>query len=277
MQEFRCTACGIKGEAKCNCGVPYSQMKPMEAAKLAASKPENKDKNDQELADEIKVSNETVRQARKQLSKLLKVEKRIGKDGRERPTNYKPRRPMQDKIREEVESLIFSGQKASRTKIAEEFGVGTHAVELAIARAQAKHEAQVEAEIDPTTLSQSAQEKLAAALHQHQKKLDAQFEGRVQAEIKERLEEMVYPRLREREKDAARIAAAYRDGIFTTKQYNVILRCLHPDLTPAIEQKNEAFQLWHEAKLLLLSDKEDPREYPSLPTLDELCRARNRN
>jgi hypothetical protein len=126
--------------------------------------------------------------------------------------------------------------------------------------------------VDPTveldTLSMTAREKISCAIRQHQRELDAQFEVRVQTEIQRRVRELVMPTFREQEEDAALIIKS-RKGVFSQAEYNAVLRCLHPDLNPSTEQKNEAFRLWHARKLTLLSDKDDPRQYRALPTIEE--------
>jgi len=66
------------------------------------------------------------------------------------------------------------------------------------------------------------------------------------------------------------VGLEHRKGVFTPAEYNAILRCLHPDTHPTTGQKNEAFRLWHEHKLLLMSQKEDARQYQRLPTVEEM-------
>jgi len=65
-------------------------------------------------------------------------------------------------------------------------------------------------------------------------------------------------------------------GVFKQAEYNAILRCLHPDAQPSVEQKDEAFRLVHEKRLVLLSAKEEtkPTTYPPLPTAEELLKRR---
>ena len=53
----------------------------------------------------------------------------------------------------------------------------SHIAQIAIAKAQAAKEAREDPEIDPTTLSLTAQEKLQAAIRQHQRKLAAPHRG----------------------------------------------------------------------------------------------------
>jgi hypothetical protein len=115
----------------------------------------------------------------------------------------------------------------------------------------------------------SAKQKLDATIKTHKRKLDAEFEMRVQSEIQRRVRELVMPSFQEQKDDAALVIRT-RKGIFKEPEYNAILRCLHPDLNPTTEQKNEAFRLWHSHKVVLVADKDHPRQYNSLPTVDEL-------
>jgi hypothetical protein len=52
------------------------------------------------------------------------------------------------------------------------------------------------AQIDPATLSLTAQRKLDAAIRQHKRQLDLEFTGRVMAEVERRLNEVAVPALR---------------------------------------------------------------------------------
>jgi hypothetical protein len=130
-------------------------------------------------------------------------------------------------------------------------------------------------EVDASTLSQSAQQRLEAVIRQHKRRLDADFERRVQEEANARVSRLAYPRLMEIIGDAQQVLRAGRRGIFTRDEYNIILRCVHPDRSPAVEEKNEAFRLLHDKKLLLLSIREDLRVYTGLPTVEEMTRSMN--
>jgi hypothetical protein len=71
-----------------------------------------------------------------------------------------------------------------------EHGVSATIIRTAVAKEEGRREALQEAYLDPQTLSRSAQEKLQAAIRQEQRRLEAEFERRVQDEIKKRLDEL---------------------------------------------------------------------------------------
>jgi hypothetical protein len=266
---FCCVACGTQGEAQCNCGKGYGYMPANEAATLGIAA--HPDWSDRRIAEAVGVNHKTVAAARKPTGENSPVEKRTGKDGKKR----KPRKPQpkQDKIEDAVEALMRAGKPVSRDKIAEEYDVGVHTVQIVVAKVEGKLAGEADPEITPDMLSKSAQEKLASAMRQYQKKLDASFAKRVQDDIKRLVEIMVLPAFKEEREDHA-LMVKFRKGAFKKTEYNVILRCVHPDRTPSIEEKNEAFQLLHERRLVLLSDKDDPRTYPKIPTADEILRGR---
>lgn len=266
---FCCTACGVQGESKCGCGKPYKYMSAGEVAALAVKK--NPEMSDRDLAEKSGVGYKTIARAREPSAPNGAVEKRVGRDGKARRQPQKKASPKQDQVQERVNTLVKQGKPVSRKKLAEEFDVGQHTVQLAHTRATAQFEAEVEI-VPERDLSKSAQEKLASAMRQYQKTLDATFEQRVQSEIKKRVEELCMPSLRERQKDAERITKARKHGIFKQAEYNAILRCVHPDLSPTTEEKNEAFRLLHENRIVLLSNADDPRKYPELPTVAEFMR-----
>lgn len=84
---FVCSGCGVSALAGCKCGVEYVPAgKRAEEAVVA-----NPEKSDRAIADDIGVSNQTVRRARaKSTVTNVTVEKRTGKDGK---TRKLPKRP----------------------------------------------------------------------------------------------------------------------------------------------------------------------------------------
>jgi hypothetical protein len=127
-------------------------------------------------------------------------------------------------------------------------------------------------EIDPATLSLSAQEKLAIALRQQQR----QFEQRVRDEVRKRLDEMVLPHHVKKLADAQAIIAA-RKGVMPRADYKKILACLHPDRVSAeLKAKyTEAFHILSELEIVLCKEAELPTEAADFPsTLAEMM-ARN--
>lgn len=264
MAELRCTACGMRTQTKCSCGKPYDYIRAAEAAARAVAA--HPDWSARRLAETVGVAPNTIIAAQAGVQNCT-PEKRIGRNGKAQ-ASHKRRPSKQDKVQDAVDALVRDGKPVSRKKIGEEHGVGETTVHFAIAKAQGKLEA--EPEIRPEDLSISARQKLEAAMRQYQNKLDAEFDWRVRSDIKRRVDELVMPSLREREEDAALVIKA-RKGVFKPEEYRAILRCIHPDAQPTIEQKNEAFRLVHEKRIVLLSEKDDanPKVYRNLPSVDE--------
>jgi hypothetical protein len=121
--------------------------------------------------------------------------------------------------------------------------------------------------IDAAPLSISAQEKLQAAIRQHQRRLDAEFEQRVLADIKRRIDEIVLPSYRE-EAEMHDLIIKRRKGVFPKETYRLILSMLHPDSfkSASEERRNEAFNAFKGAEILLLDEKQRPTTASNLPS-----------
>jgi len=254
-----CIACGKEVEAGCACGVDYVP-KTVRAAEAIKANPE---KSDRMIAKELGVDQKTVWNARtEQVRNDSSPEKRIGLDGKKQAA--KKKRPESEPASDPIRTNLSKPEKNAAKEKAEASGTNLSSIVSDTVRAYIADEP-----IDPTTLSKTAQEKLAAFERQLRRRLEAEFEERARAKANDLIERLSMPRLREIQADAARVINA-RKGVFKQDDYNKILRCLHPDGSPTIAQKNEAFRLWYDAKLVLLSAKDDPRQYSSLPTLEEL-------
>jgi hypothetical protein len=271
MAELWCTSCGAQGQSNpdCSCGKPYVRMKPREAAALAIAK--HPDWSDRMIEESTGVSDTTILRARNAGASKEAPEKRTGRDGK-RQAARKHKNPPE---REAEAAALVLDRGLSYAKAAAAAGLdgSVQIMKTAVAKEEGRRETDTEPVVTRDMLSPSAQRKFDAAARQYQQTLDAQFEWRVQADIKRRVDDFVMPRLREREEHAERVARA-RKGVFKLAEYNAILRCVHPDAQPSIEQKNEAFRLLHENRLVLLSEKEDtaPRTYSGLPTVEEFMR-----
>jgi hypothetical protein len=129
------------------------------------------------------------------------------------------------------------------------------------------------------TLSMSAKDKLEAAIRQHKRRLDIEFEQRIQAETKERLESVQLPHHAKKLERMERLISA-RKGVMDKLTYNKIRRCLHPDpvLDPDLKKRHEeAFRLFNDLEKLLLSEKDSPTEFRPVPrTYEELMAAKAR-
>lgn len=223
---------GIVKETKANCGLTHN-LTEVEAARINRKMWRNK----------------KVKNASKKKSKAT---------------------PKRDKVQAVVEELVRTGQPVSRKKLANEYDVGQQTIQLAEVEARGRLEA--EAQIDPETLSQTAQEKLAAAMRQHQRKLDQEFELRVQTEIQKRLDEMILPRYNETKARYEKVVGS-RKGIMDKKTYKLILSSLHPDSRKSVsdERLNEAFRQFSELEILFIDEKQNPTLTAPMPnTLQEM-------
>ena len=132
-------------------------------------------------------------------------------------------------------------------------------VKLAVATEKGRREA--EPIITPDMLSMSAQEKLDAAIRQHKRKLDLQFERRVLDEIKKRLDEMILPHWKKQIAQAKELFDRRR-GLMDKATFNKIRRGLHPDSRNSISDKmlGEAFDAFMGLEKFLLNEKDSPTE-----------------
>jgi len=153
----------------------------------------------------------------------------------------------------------------SVAEISNKVGLGQRAVSQALEHVDIRREA--EAEIDPSTLSLTAQEKLAAAIRQHQRKLDAQFEQRVLDECRRRTDEIWLPHWK-KQIDQAKELYARRRALMTKEVFNIIRRGLHPDSRNAISDKKlaEAFDAFMGLEKFLLNEKDSPTHFGDLPS-----------
>lgn len=276
MSSLHCTACGTEAEAKCDCHKPYAYMPAHEAAALAvAAHPE---KTDRAISEITGIPHKTVSRARDATVSNDTIAFRIGRNGKKYPVR-KPAPELEARRQRAVaEQKEGKKRKDIAKDIAAETGITTRIVYQDLKREDARDEGfeagrlyeRENPVVSRDDLTKTQQKRLDACLRAYERKLAAQFEETVHKEILRRVEEYVAPRFRERERDAEQSRKAYRHkGLFKREEYNVILRCVHPDRSASIEEKNEAFRLLHENRLLLLSEKDDPRTYPPIPTADE--------
>jgi hypothetical protein len=129
------------------------------------------------------------------------------------------------------------------------------------------------AQIDPATLSLTAQQKLEAAIRQHKLALDLQFEQRVRAEIKTAMDERVLPAVNARYHEYTK-GINLHHGYITRDKYVAMLRCLHPDSRGSVSDRKlaEASGILADLERVLvkkserqpLSDTDLPRTYADL-------------
>jgi hypothetical protein len=109
---------------------------------------------------------------------------------------------------------------------------------------------QSELQIDPETLSMGVREKLAAAIRQEKRKLQAEFDRAVRAEIARTIDETVLPQYNKEMADARQVIES-RKGVMPRKEYLLITSCLHPDQSASKERLNEAFIAFTRLELVM--------------------------
>jgi hypothetical protein len=126
---------------------------------------------------------------------------------------------------------------------------------------------EAESEVNPATLSVSAQKKLEIALRQHQRKLDAEHAARTR-EVDEQVRLRVIAEnkdylamVKEMEAEARSQQKLWREMIdnhkplFTVDQFKTILMCLHPDGLRTADKLANAFRLFNDKKLQLTAKR----------------------
>jgi transposase len=204
---------------------------------------------------------------------------------RDRGTDTLGRKKSTGRPRSETNQRAIDLHKEGETtaSIAKQTGLGERRVGLIREQERAREEGiqqgRKEAEINPALLSLTAQEKLDAAIRQHKKKLDMEFELRVRGELKRHLDMVSLPSYL---KEIASLERSIRDrrGIMDRATYRKILACLHPDRQPDPMLKKryeEAFRLFTELEKRVLNEKESPTQFRNMPrTYDELMRMKEK-
>ena len=137
----------------------------------------------------------------------------------------------------------------------------------AVAREEGRREALTNPVIVPADLSLSAQQKLEAAIRQHQKKLDMQFEERVRIKVLSDTEARL-KWMKEKEDWANRIIASHK-GVMPRETFRKIKACLHPDHN-TFTHAAEALQAFSALEKVLVKPDDPVLSGPPLPTRAEL-------
>jgi hypothetical protein len=195
-----------------------------------------------------------------------------GGDGVPAKAYRQPKRKYPQALEDAAAAMVLDQGKTT-AEAGAAAGVSAQVVIKSVAREQGRREA--EAEIDPASLSISAQQKLATAIRQKERKLELDFEQRVQAEAQRRMREISLPHHLEALADAKRIMTTHK-GIMPRAQFRKILACLHPDSQPSEAEKGEAFHFFklHERALVAAAELPPPDDFPT--TVEELLARRKK-
>lgn len=142
--------------------------------------------------------------------------------------------------------------------VAEEFGVGSvQVVKIAVAKGR------VEPNIDPATLSLTAQKKFDIALRQATVRIEAEYEAKFRQHLREHFDGYLLPKYRKLEAEAQKMIR-HRKGVMKLATYRLILRCLHPDHLgmdadpKVVDRFNEATRIFTGMKAVLVAEDENP-------------------
>jgi hypothetical protein len=129
-------------------------------------------------------------------------------------------------------------------------------------------------EIDPQTLSMTAQQKLEAAIRQAKRRLSAEYEEAVQEGIEQAINETVLPQYL-KEMAGARQVIESRKGVMKRAEYRLIAAALHPDQSMSKGRLQQAFVTFTKYELTLCAEREIPTTAPRVPrTYEEMMCAR---
>jgi hypothetical protein len=174
----------------------------------------------------------------------------------------KPRRKITDPHKDKIVAMSDGGM--TYAEIGNSLGIHERVVGRTVQDENIRREAEVQ--IDPATLSWTAQQKLDAAIRQHKHKLDLKFETLVLDEVKRRIDEIILPHWKEKIAKAEQLYR-HRRGAMDKDTFNKIRRALHPDSRKSISDKmlGDAFDTFMALEKFLLDEKSSPTDFSGLP------------
>jgi hypothetical protein len=251
--------------------VAFSDLTPAEQRverKRIAQKMSEQGFTQEQIAKQLGVTQRTISEDLRdfnleETSKSKPAKTTTNPKGAGRPKGKRATTPVQD---QQIAAAVLDEGK-TREQARQEYNVSNTVVRRAVANEEGRREALADPEIDRSALSLTSQQKLDAAVRQHQRKLDAAFEGRVQEEINQRLDHIILPVWRKKIADAKKIYDVRR-SITDKETFNVILKCLHTDTRKHIGDDivNDAFSRFLALEKYLLNEKDSPTKFTGLPT-----------
>jgi hypothetical protein len=258
---FVCEACGA--ERGCDCHAKATRKSVRDAIVAALKK--KPDATGASIAKQIgSTTNKTVEAVRSALvanKEIPNKPDRTEASGR-KARGRKPGKSTSAPKPHYKEAAIVAAldQGLTQAEIAKETGVGQRQVRHVVEREKVKRQAQANPNVDAATLSMTAQQRLDAAIRQHKRELDIEYEVRMRAEIQKHLREVVLPSWEEKVEHAERVLKSNRWGVFSRDEYRMILSCLHPDSRGSVSDKRlrEAFEAFKAKERLLITENEAP-------------------
>ena len=211
------------------------------------------------IATQLGVATWTISKDLKEFSPEVKTSRPKG--GRPKGST-KPRRKITDPHKDKIVAMSDGGM--TYAEIGNSLGIHERVVGRTVQDENIRREAEVQ--IDPTTLSLTAQQKLDAAIRQHKHKLDLKFETLVLDEVKRRIDEIILPHWKEKIAKAEQLYR-HRRGAMDKDTFNKIRRALHPDSRKSISDKmlGDAFDTFMALEKFLLDEKSSPTDFSGLP------------
>jgi hypothetical protein len=223
----------------------------------------------EQIATQLGVSQSTIRDDLVNLvvpTKSKPTKTATNPKGAGRPKGKRQTKPRQTETAKD-KIVALADQGISSPEIAAEVGVDGRAIRHELERERHRREGKADPEIERTILSMSAREKLDAAIRQHKRKLDLEFEIRCREECQRWLNEVSLPQYA-KEIGKLEHLIRNREGVMDRVTYQKIRACLHPDRVqdPALKKRyEEAFRLFTELEKRVLNEKESPTTFRTMP------------
>jgi hypothetical protein len=181
--------------------------------------------------------------------------------------------PEMQKALDAYDHFKSIGVDPTQAQVEERAGVSSTAVRRAFERRKTAAEI-AKQEPDLASLSAKGKAQVEAAVRKIQKRMDAEFDMRVQQGIRAHMAEHVLPMYAQKLAMADRIIAVHKRP-FSIEEYRKLLAALHPDSPP--EMRTEMFRIVKERELLLRPAEKDKPLSSDLPkTIEELLARRRK-
>jgi hypothetical protein len=276
---LHCTICHAEGPAPCGHSASHyiTAAQAKERRKEFAHDLYRQGLTQEQIAERLHVSQDTIKRdlADFDLTKIVnsprpKTARNPKGAGRRKGTKGKRKKqasPKHDKARDVVRPLVEAGEAINRDKLAAEHGLTHGAIQRAEIAERARLEAMADPIIDPSTLSMTAQQKIAAAQRQMRRHLEAEHAARLHG-LAEEVRQQVLTRnkeylatLNKMEEEAASTKRLYREfmdqqaKIFSKDEYRLIVMCVHADASISDEKRNEATRMLIAKRFALTGEK----------------------
>jgi ParB-like chromosome segregation protein Spo0J len=217
----------------------------------------------QRIAEALSVSQRTISQDLRGLEVASKPARpKGGRPKGSKRTNQRGKKPspQHDAARVVVREKLEADEPINPHKLQEETGISHVTIDGAILAEVARREALEEAAADPSLLSKSAQEKLAIATRQMERRLQGEFEQAVADRMAEALNDVILSRYRELKNLYDGVINRRSRGVMKPAEFRLVLSCLHPDSRHAVTDARlaDAMSVLQKYKLSLVDESVEP-------------------